>query len=290
MKICGRARLVCVSFTMCATLGAAATAVAQTEPTASQASPVVAQASSSLTQITPPIAQDRDASSARIAELPSGRIFGHLLQDSFGDFRRLASKENATWLALGAAIALYSHTMDRPVSQGMGGVAALERPFGPGDRLGAGAMQLGGAFATYAIGHLAGKPRVAQVGSDLLRAQIITKTMTTGLKVAFNRTRPDGTPYSFPSGHSSAAFASATVLQRNFGWKVGIPAYGVASYIAASRLQEKKHFLSDIAFGAAIGIVAGRTVTVGRGQSRFVLAPVAVPGGAAVSFSLAPKP
>jgi len=289
MKICGRAGAVCVSFTMFATLGAAATAVAQTEPTAAQASPIVAQTLPALTQITTPTAPDRKASSATIAPLPSGRIFSHLFQDSFGDFRRLASKENATWLAVGAAIALYSHTMDQPVTRGMS-VTALERPFSPGDRLGASAMQLGGAFATYTIGHLAGKPRVAQVGADLLRAQIVTKTLTVALKTSVNRTRPDGTPYSFPSGHTSAAFASATVLQRNFGWKVGIPAYGVASYVAASRLQEKKHFLSDVAFGAAIGIVAGRTVTVGRGQSRFVVAPVAVPGGAAVSFSLAPKP
>jgi membrane-associated phospholipid phosphatase len=216
-------------------------------------------------------------------------MFGHLLKDSFGDFRRLASKQNATWLAVGAAIALYGHTIDRPVTAELSR-PALERPFVAGDRLGAGLFQMGGAFATYTIGHLAGKPRVAAVGADLLRAQIITKTLTTGLKVAVNRARPDGTPYSFPSGHTSAAFASATVLQRNFGWKVGVPAYAVASYVATSRIQDKKHFLSDVAFGAAIGIVAGRTVTVGRGDRRFAVAPLAVPGGAGVSFSLIPKP
>jgi membrane-associated phospholipid phosphatase len=80
-------------------------------------------------------------------------------------------------------------------------------------------------------------------------------------------------------------FASATVLQRNFGWKVGVPAYGVATYVAASRIQDKRHFLSDVAFGAAIGIAAGRTVTVGRGDGRFALAPMAAPGGGGVSFS-----
>ena len=75
--------------------------------------------------------------------------------------------------------------------------------------------------------------------------------------------------FSFPSGHSSVTFATATVLQRNFGWKAGVPAYALASYVAASRVQMKRHFFSDVAFGAAIGIVAGRTVTVGRGRARF---------------------
>ena len=60
----------------------------------------------------------------------------------------------------------------------------------------------------------------------------------------------------------------------------------MASYIAASRIQEKRHFLSDVAFGAAIGIVAARTVTVGHGDRRLALTPVAVPGGAALSVSL----
>ena len=72
---------------------------------------------------------------------------------------------------------------------------------------------------------------------------------------------------------------------RDLGWKVGLPAFGVATYVAASRIQEKRHFLSDVAFGAAIGIVAGRTVTIGRGETRFAVAPMATPGGGGVSFT-----
>ena len=34
----------------------------------------------------------------------------------------------------------------------------------------------------------------------------------------------------------------------------------------------KRHYLSDVAFGAAIGIMAGRTVTIGRGEARFAVA------------------
>ena len=52
----------------------------------------------------------------------------------------------------------------------------------------------------------------------------------------------------------------------------------------------KRHFFSDVAFGAAIGIVAGRTVTVGRGRARFAVAPTVSPNQAGVSFVLLDKP
>ena len=99
--------------------------------------------------------------------------------------------------------------------------------------------------------------------------------------------RPDGSSRSsFPSGHASGTFASATVLQRHYGWKVGIPAFGVASYVAASRLAENKHYLSDVVFGAAIGLTAGRTVTFGMGSTRFEVSPMAARGGAGVQVSV----
>ena len=150
-------------------------------------------------------------------------------------------------------------------------------------------MQLAAALGTYAIGQFSGQNRVAAIGADLIQSQILAQTMTAAIKMSVGRTRPDGTQYSFPSGHSSVTFATATVLQRDLGWKVGIPAYGLATYVAASRIQDKRHFLSDVAFGAAIGIVAGRSVTVGRGDTRFAVAPSAVRGGGAISFTWTPS-
>ena len=79
------------------------------------------------------------------------------------------------------------------------------------------------------------------------------------------------------------------MLQRHLGWTLGAPAYALATYVAAQRVQDKRHFLSDMTFGAAAGIVAGRSVTIGRGSTRFVVAPALAPGGAAVSFTLLPK-
>jgi hypothetical protein len=111
---------------------------------------------------------------------------------------------------------------------------------------------------------------------------LITQGLTQAVKMSVNRTRPDGAEL-IPSGHTSTTFASATVLQRRFGWKAGLPAYGFATYVAASRVQVKRHFLSDVAFGAALGIVVGRSVTIGRGDARFV-EPMAAPGGAGVQL------
>jgi membrane-associated phospholipid phosphatase len=70
---------------------------------------------------------------------------------------------------------------------------------------------------------------------------------------------------------------------------VGVPAYGIASWVAASRMESKRHYLSDVAFGAAIGIVAGRTVTIGHGDARFAVSPAVAPGGGSVNFTWVAK-
>jgi hypothetical protein len=113
----------------------------------------------------------------------------------------------------------------------------------PGAILGGAEFQFGASMATWGIGRLTGNARVAEVGAHLLRAQIVSQTVTHSIKAVVKRTRPDGsTQNSFPSGHTSVSFASATVLQREFGWKVGIPAYAVASYIGMSRVAGQRHF------------------------------------------------
>ena len=54
----------------------------------------------------------------------------------------------------------------------------------------------------------------------------------------------------------------------------------MAAYVASSRLHDNVHYPSDVAFGAALGTVAGRTVTQ-YGKNGWAFMPVAVPGGAA---------
>ena len=146
-------------------------------------------------------------------------------------------------------------------------------------------LQLGAAFATYAVGRALNKPCTASLGADLVQAQLMAQLLAAGIKQATRRSRPEGSGYSFPSGHTTVTFASATVLQRHFGWKVGVPAYGVAAYVAASRVEMNRHYLSDVAFGAALGIIAGRTVTLGRGR-QLMLTPLAPPDNAGAGAGL----
>jgi membrane-associated phospholipid phosphatase len=228
---------------------------------------------------TPALAQTPVASAG-----PMPRLFTTTLND----FRRLPSDETLTWLVIGGTIAAAGHTADRNVSDSFSGVR-VGAMFHAGETMGGARAQLAGALATYAVGRIAGRPQVASVGGDLIRAHILAQAMTAGIKLSVRRGRPDGGEFSFPSGHTSVTFATAAVLQRHFGWKAGVPAYALASYVAASRVHVKRHYLSDVAFGAAVGMVAGRTVTVGRGRARFALSPAVSANHAGVSFTLVDK-
>ena len=208
-----------------------------------------------------------------------------LIVRTLDDFRQIPSLTNLAILTAGGIGATIGHAMDRDVSNAMYKSEGLDELLHVGETVGGAREQLAAALATYTLGRVMNNSRLSNIGGDLIRAQIVTQSMTAAIKLSVGRTRPDGTMYSFPSGHSSVTFATATVLQRNLGWKVGIPAYGLATYVAASRIHDKRHFLSDVTFGAALGIVAGRAVTVGSGDAKFAVAPAATAGGAGVSFT-----
>lgn len=87
----------------------------------------------------------------------------------------------------------------------------------------------------------------------------VSSAITYGFKFGVGRERPNGdNNRSFPSGHTSHSFTIAAVSQELFGNKIGIPAYAMAAVVAASRVHDNKHYLSDVLFGAGIGTVIGR--------------------------------
>jgi membrane-associated phospholipid phosphatase len=88
----------------------------------------------------------------------------------------------------------------------------------------------------------------------------LTTGITEILKISVGRVRPNGLGGSFPSGHVSAAFAGATLLERNFGELAAIPAYAVATLVAYSRIESGWHFPSDVLAAAAIGILSTRII------------------------------
>jgi membrane-associated phospholipid phosphatase len=217
---------------------------------------------------------------------PPPRAFGGMFKEALIDFRRLPTSDAASILALGGVAALIGHSSDRDVSAALSGSDEMAQLLGPGRHIGAPYFQIGGAFATYAIGRVTGSAETAAAGADLVRAGLVVQALSHAIKVSTQRSRPDGTAFSFPSGHTASSFAAAAVLQRHYGWKAGVPTYAVAAYVGASRIQQRRHYLSDVAFGAALGIVAGHTVTMGVGGHRVDASPIASPGGGGVNFSV----
>jgi undecaprenyl-diphosphatase len=63
--------------------------------------------------------------------------------------------------------------------------------------------------------------------------------------------------WSFPSGHSAAAFASAYAIAKGFGKKLSIPAYALAAAIAATRVGVGVHYPTDVIVGAGVGTALG---------------------------------
>lgn len=93
--------------------------------------------------------------------------------------------------------------------------------------------------------------------SDAFSIAIMTG-VTQGIKYSIRRMRPDGSRRnSFPSGHTGTAFLTATMLHKEYGWRSpwwSIGGYTVAAFTGVSRILNNKHWMSDIAGGAAIGI------------------------------------
>jgi membrane-associated phospholipid phosphatase len=201
------------------------------------------------------------------------------IKELLSDVKKLPSTENAIWAGVGGGLALGVHPFDDDVNEALVGNSTAERIFKPGAILGQFPTLFGTATVIYVIGRTQDEPKVSHVGMDLIRALAISEGMTQAIKYSTRRERPDqSSKNSFPSGHAADTFAFATALERHLGWRFAVPAYVFSSYVAASRLPANRHWLSDVVFGSAVGIIAGRTVTATE-TSKYPVAITAVPGG-----------
>lgn len=126
----------------------------------------------------------------------------------------------------------------------------------------------------YIYGRLAENKKVKRAALLATESFLVTGLFTTILKAASGRPRPDRgeqagvfkifntSDKSFPSGHTSTAFAIATVLANEYE---NIPlvapvSYGIATMTGLSRINDNKHWASDVVFGAALGYFTSKTI------------------------------
>lgn len=141
-----------------------------------------------------------------------------------------------------------------------------------------------GGTVFYAVGRLREDPAMSDVALHSVEAVAISNVATYALKGAFGRARPyvDATNshdfalwrgfssddfQSFPSGHTSSAFAMATALTSEASewrprsrWVVGGTMYTLATLSGISRIFNNKHWASDVVAGAAVGTATGLAV------------------------------
>lgn len=178
------------------------------------------------------------------------------------DGRRFLTRRTGLILLAGAALSGANATFEDPrraedpfSGRSWEHVADIGNGYGHGATLGLGAL------AMLAAGGLSGDRNLRAAGWDASRALGYTFVIVAGLKATVHRTRPDGGRYSFPSGHVAGAFAMAPVLSRHFGLRAALPAYALALATTVGRLEDRKHYLSDAVFGAAIGTSVGLAVS-----------------------------
>ena len=231
--------------------------------------------------------QGSPAAPATTAATPPERsATSRFFRDVGGDYKHFFSKETAFWYGGGAAAAGLVHFADEDISEAVQDVpGVVDAALSHGDLFGSAAVQYPLAVGWWIAGHVFDSARGAVTGRDLVRAQISATSWTYLLKFSAQRTRPNGDPRSFPSGHASSTFATAMVLQQHYGWKAGVPFFTLATATIVSRVKDNKHWASDVVFGAVVGIASTRTVTLHMRNSKFSLGPIAVPRGAGLAFT-----
>lgn len=130
------------------------------------------------------------------------------------------------------------------------------------------------SMGTLVVGVLRRRPNVALAGLRMLATHALASGMKTVVKRSIDRTRPrvlveenkyvarkgqrrDSRYNSFPSGHTAGAVAVAEAVARThppLAW----PARAWAAAIAAIQIPRSAHYPSDIAAGAAVGLIADR--------------------------------
>ncbi len=141
--------------------------------------------------------------------------------------------------------------------------------------LGSGYLTAGLVGGMYLYGHVAEDSKAVETALLSVESFALTGVFVQVIKRAAGRHRPyTGDPYntwsgpslastddSFPSGHSSSAFAVASVIAMEYDNYIVPPlAYSVAAITGYNRMQHNAHWASDVFAGAVIGYFTGKAI------------------------------
>jgi len=236
--------------------------------------------------------QDASNRTEALQSSPSSPPLNKFGNQLLSNFRNVFSLDNLKPFIIGSAATAGSIPFDDDLKDYFGEERRAE-PLGEVGSIIGHPLVLGASAGSALLwSYNTSNDRFRSMSFSLTQALILDYTMTAAVKLVFHRERPDSSGIlSFPSGHSSGIFATATVISHYYK-KTAIPAYATAALVAFSRIEKNKHHLSDVVFGAMLGVISARTAIRGTNTfwgEKITWMPFALPeGGFAVFVSLTP--
>jgi membrane-associated phospholipid phosphatase len=167
------------------------------------------------------------------------------------------------WLA-GGTLTLVAFKYDKDIYLHYAKQEKEEFPDSVGDIMGTGVPGAAIALVTMGIGWTIDSKRTLGAGQSHAEALLATFLYTSGLKIFIERDRPPAFSKkesafnaSFPSGHTSTAFATAGSVMASAGPILGLPVLALAGLTGYSRIQQRAHYTGDVIFGATLGYTMG---------------------------------
>jgi membrane-associated phospholipid phosphatase len=252
------------------------------------------------------------ATQAPCTLLSPGRCFREMAKDQRGIVTsplRL-EKSDLRWLLPGAAMVGTAFAFDHTALQNVSTDPNRVNAFRTASNITGIYIPVAAAGTALFTGTIHHDEHLRETGALALSAMANTQLVTSFLKFATDRARPEATGLSsqsgsfwpggshsssadsFPSGHTANAFAVAHVIADEYpGWKVKLAVYSLAVATGFERVQGREHFPSDVLVGGAIGYFVGGYIFdhhSSRSKSRVAFAPMVGRGGAGISVQITP--
>jgi len=216
-------------------------------------------------------------------------------------------KHDLKWLLPGAALVGTAFALDHTALQNVSTDSARVNDYRRASNLTGIYIPVAAAGTALFAGTIRNDEHLRETGALAMRAMADTQLLTSFLKFATDRARPQANGLtsqsgsfwpgghsssadSFPSGHTANAFAVAHVIADEYpGWKVKLAVYSLAAATGFERIQGREHFPSDVLVGGAIGYLVGGYIFdhhSSRSKTHVSFAPMVGRGGAGISLSI----